>query len=124
MSARVTAAVAAYRHGGVILLAALLTALPLAAPAVPKAAAQAARVEQVLTWTADDDITRYKSAPTQAVAGATTIVFENSAATGNTTGMPHTLTFDTTTAGYNHDVNLNILASPFDPNRRAARGRR
>ncbi len=71
---------------------------------------------QVLTWTADDDITRYRSAPTQAVAGATTIVFENSAATGNTTGMPHTLTFDTTTEGYNHDVNLNILASPFDPN--------
>ncbi|MEV6601115.1 copper-binding protein [Actinoplanes sp. NPDC051346] len=70
----------------------------------------------VLTWTADDDITRYKSAPAQAVAGATTIVFENSAATGNTTGMPHTLTFDTTTTGYNHDVTLNILAGPFDTN--------
>jgi plastocyanin len=69
-----------------------------------------------LTWTADDDITRYKSAPATATAGATTIVFENSAATGNTTGMPHTLTFDTTAEGYNHDVSLNILASPFDAN--------
>jgi plastocyanin len=69
---------------------------------------------QTLTWTADDDITRYKSTPASATAGATTIVFENSAATGNTTGMPHTLTFDTTTDGYNHDVNVNILASPFD----------
>jgi plastocyanin len=71
---------------------------------------------QVLTWTADDDVTRYKSAPATAVAGETTIVFENSAATGNTTGMPHTLTFDTSTAGYNHDVTLNILANPFDAN--------
>ncbi|MFC3537403.1 OmpL47-type beta-barrel domain-containing protein [Couchioplanes caeruleus subsp. azureus] len=30
--------------------------------------------------------------------------------------MPHTLTFDTTTPGYNHDVTLNILAGPFDTN--------
>jgi hypothetical protein len=71
---------------------------------------------QTLTWTANDDITKYLSTPGQGVAGATTIVFENSAATGNTTGMPHTLTFDTTTDGYNHDVNVNILASPFDAN--------
>jgi len=28
--------------------------------------------------------------------------------------MPHTLTFDTTADGYNHDVTVNILASPFD----------
>jgi hypothetical protein len=108
MSIRVAA-----RHALAIVLAALLTAVPFvasAAPAPPRAA------EQVLTWTADDDITRYRSVPTQAVAGATKIVFENSAATGNTTGMPHTLTFDTTAAGYNHDVDLNILASPFDPN--------
>ncbi len=81
----------------------------------PDAAAQTAAA-QTLTWTADDDITRYLSTPPSATAGATTIVFENSAATGNTTGMPHTLTFDTTTDGYNHDVNLNILASPFDVN--------
>ncbi|MGA5300512.1 cupredoxin domain-containing protein [Nucisporomicrobium flavum] len=92
-------------------LAALLLALA-SAFAVPAPAAAA----QVLTWTTDDDITRYKSTPGQAAAGATTVVFENSAATGNTTGMPHTLTFDTTTDGYNHDVSVNILASPFDAN--------
>ncbi|BEL03547.1 hypothetical protein Q0Z83_017380 [Actinoplanes sichuanensis] len=93
--------------------AALIVALLLAvlAGATPPAAAA-----QTLTWTAGDDITAYRSAPTTAVAGATTIVWENSAATGNTTGMPHTLTFDTSTDGYNHDVNLNILASPFDTN--------
>ncbi len=70
--------------------------------------------EQVLTWTADNDVTRYKSAPTTAAAGVTKIVWENSEATGNTTGMPHTLTFDTSTEGYNHDVDLNVLANPFD----------
>ncbi|XVU30561.1 OmpL47-type beta-barrel domain-containing protein [Actinoplanes sp. CA-054009] len=80
----------------------------LLAPAAPAAAAQ------TLTWTAGDGITAYVSAPSTAVAGETTIVFENSAATGNTTGMPHTLTFDTSTEGYNHDVTLNILANPFD----------
>ncbi|MFF8946739.1 OmpL47-type beta-barrel domain-containing protein [Streptomyces sp. NPDC014864] len=69
---------------------------------------------QVLTWTAGDDITRYASAPATAVAGPATIVFENSAATGNTTGMPHTLTFDTSDPEYNHDVQLNILANPND----------
>ncbi len=30
--------------------------------------------------------------------------------------MSHTLTFDTSTPGYNHDVSLNILANPFDAN--------
>ncbi|GAA3954885.1 hypothetical protein Aau02nite_85920 [Amorphoplanes auranticolor] len=92
----------------VALLGLLLVVSPVAVS--PAAAAG------TLTWTADDDITRYKSAPASATPGPTTIVFENSAATGNTTGMPHTLTFDTTTEGYNHDVNLNILASPFDTN--------
>jgi len=82
----------------------------------PVVVASPAAAAQTLTWTANDDITRYLSTPASAIAGATTIVFENSAATGNTTGMPHTLTFDTTTDGYNHDVNLNILASPFDVN--------
>ncbi|HEX6447368.1 MAG TPA: Ig-like domain repeat protein [Streptosporangiales bacterium] len=86
------------------------------AAAKPKAAQVNAAATQVLTWTADDSITGYKSAPATAVAGPATIVFENSTATGNTTGMPHTLTFDTTTAGYNHDVDVNILASPFDAN--------
>lgn len=69
---------------------------------------------QVLTWTAGDPIDRYLSFPTTAVAGATTIVFENSKATGNTTGMPHTLTFDVSDPEYNNDVPLNILANPND----------
>src|SRR5690606_28152827 len=30
--------------------------------------------------------------------------------------MTHTLTFDTDTPGYNHDVDLNITANPFDAN--------
>ncbi|HEV2783072.1 MAG TPA: plastocyanin/azurin family copper-binding protein [Actinophytocola sp.] len=92
------------------------TALAAALVAVPSSALPQAVVAQVLTWTANDSTTRYASAPTTAVAGETTIVFENSAATGNTSGMPHTLTFDTSTPGYNHDVNLNILANPFDAN--------
>ncbi|MET8089249.1 plastocyanin/azurin family copper-binding protein [Micromonospora sp. NPDC005220] len=104
MTRRLTAALAAL----------LLTVIPLAV--APASAAPRVAADQVLTWTADDSITRYKSAPTTAVAGATTIIWENSAATGNTTGMPHTLTFDTSTEGYNHDVTVNILASPFDAN--------
>ncbi|GHB15208.1 glycosyl hydrolase [Streptomyces viridiviolaceus] len=97
------------------LLAALLMALGLQATSAsgqPRAAEEAA--EQVLTWTAGDDITKYTSAPETAVAGPATIVFENSAATGNTTGMPHTLTFVTNDPEYNSDVQLNILANPFD----------
>ncbi|QGV77620.1 OmpL47-type beta-barrel domain-containing protein [Streptomyces ficellus] len=70
--------------------------------------------EQVLTWTAGDPIDRYLTFPATAVAGPTTIVFENSAATGNTTGMPHTLTFDVSDPEYNNDVPLNILANPGD----------
>jgi uncharacterized cupredoxin-like copper-binding protein len=88
-----------------------LTGLLLVLVAMP---ANASIAVQTLTWTADGDITRYKSAPATAVAGETTIVWENSTATGNTVGMPHTLTFDTETPGYNHDVALNILANPFD----------
>ncbi|MET0414480.1 MAG: plastocyanin/azurin family copper-binding protein, partial [Actinoplanes sp.] len=106
MPRRLTAALAAL----------LLTVIPLAATPATATAAAPRVAEQVLTWTADDDITRYKSTPTTAVAGETTIIWENSAATGNTTGMPHTLTFDTSTEGYNHDVTINILASPFDTN--------
>ncbi|NED79957.1 glycosyl hydrolase, partial [Streptomyces sp. SID11233] len=52
----------------------------------------APKAAQVLTWTAGDDITHYVSAPEKAVAGPATIVFENSKDTGNTSGMPHTLT--------------------------------
>ena len=93
-----------------VLLTALLAVLGLAVPA----AALAAPV-QTLTWTGNNSTTEYASAPTGALPGETTIVFENSEATGNTTGMSHTLTFDTSTPGYNHDVSLNILANPFDP---------
>ncbi|MFF0157104.1 OmpL47-type beta-barrel domain-containing protein [Streptomyces sp. NPDC005263] len=69
---------------------------------------------QVLTWTAGDDITQYASVPKTAEAGPATIVFENSKATGNTTGMPHTLTFVTSDPEFNDDVQLNILANPND----------
>lgn len=91
-----------------VLLTAFLALLGLATPAV-------AAPVQTLTWTGNNSTTEYASAPTGALPGETTIVFENSEATGNTTGMSHTLTFDTSTPGYNHDVSLNILANPFDP---------
>ncbi|MFI8067591.1 OmpL47-type beta-barrel domain-containing protein [Streptomyces sp. NPDC086033] len=101
------------RRALTVLLAALLMMLGLqstsaARPDTVPAAAQ------TLTWTAGDDITKYGSAPTTAVAGTATIVFENSAATGNTTGMPHTLTFVTSDPEFNNDVELNILANPND----------
>ncbi|WP_328682086.1 DUF1080 domain-containing protein [Streptomyces sp. NBC_00322] len=70
--------------------------------------------DQVLTWTAGDSIEKYASFPATAMAGRATIVFENSAATGNTMGMPHTLTFDVSDPEYNNDVPLNILANPND----------
>ncbi|KOT97829.1 glycosyl hydrolase [Streptomyces sp. NRRL F-4711] len=93
------------------LLAGLLMVLGLQATS---ASGQPAAADQVLTWTAGDDITKYTSAPETAVAGPATIVFENSEATGNTTGMPHTLTFMTSDPEYNQDVQLNILANPND----------
>ncbi|MEV5724953.1 family 16 glycoside hydrolase [Streptomyces pharetrae] len=102
------------------LLAGLLLLLGVqAAPAAvgqsePPAASAAPEAAQVLTWTAGDDITKYTSAPATAVAGPAAIVFENSAATGNTTGMPHTLTFATSDPEFNSDVPLNILAGPND----------
>ncbi|MEU1486494.1 family 16 glycoside hydrolase [Streptomyces sp. NPDC005752] len=74
----------------------------------------AAAADQVLTWTAGDPIDHYLSAPKTAVAGAATIVFENSTATGNTTGMPHTLTFSVSDVEFNDDVAVNILANPSD----------
>ncbi|MBX9364084.1 DUF1080 domain-containing protein [Streptomyces sp. WAC04114] len=95
------------------LLAALLMMLGVQAlPAAGQPAKEAA--DQVLTWTAGNDIDKYLSAPKTAVAGTATIVFENSAATGNTTGMPHTLTFVTSDPEFNSDVQLNILANPND----------
>jgi hypothetical protein len=100
----------------VALVALVLTAFSLAAPAAYAAMSRDAATAptQVLTWTAGDGYMGYTSAPTTAVAGPATIVFENSAATGNTTGMPHTLTFDTSNPDYNTDVSLNIQASPSD----------
>jgi hypothetical protein len=90
-----------------------LVALPAASAGAAPAPAPAAAA-QTLTWTANNSTTAYASAPTSAVAGATTIVFETSEATGNTTGMSHTLNFDTSSPGYNHDVNVAITANPFD----------
>lgn len=85
-------------------------------PAAGAAVADEPSAAQTLTWTAGDSVTEYTSAPTTAVAGEATIVFENSAATGNTTGMVHTVTFDTFNDDYNKDVDLNLQASPSDQN--------
>ena len=89
-----------------------LTAAPAAAG--PAAAGVRTAAEQDLLWTAGNSVTAYTSAPATAVAGPATIIFENSQATGNTLAMSHTLTFDTTTPGYNHDVTVDILANPLD----------
>ena len=91
------------------------TAMAAKRPAAPQGGGDTAAA-QTLTWTADDRVDEYASAPTTAVAGETEIVFENSEATGNTTNMPHTLTFDTSNSDYNNDVDLNILANPSDSN--------
>lgn len=107
MSQRFTA----FRRRVLILLSVVLLPLSVAV-AAPVVAASSAAAAQVLNWTAGDDITHYLTAPAQAVAGTATLVLTNSEAT-NTTGMPHTLTFDTSTEGYNHDVNVNLFTSPF-----------
>ncbi|MET7613613.1 family 16 glycoside hydrolase [Streptomyces seoulensis] len=73
-----------------------------------------AAAAQTLTWTASSRTDQYASFPTTAVAGTATLVFENSTATGNDIGMPHTLTFDVSDPEYNHDVPVNILANPGD----------
>ncbi|SFP03313.1 Ig-like domain (group 3) [Amycolatopsis arida] len=109
----------AARGTAVAVLVAALAALWLPTSAASqsgaaRSGAPTAAAEQVLRWTANDSLTEYPIAPTTATAGPATIVFENSLATGNTTGMAHTLTFDTSSPGYNHDVDLNIVASPFD----------
>ncbi|MEU6631776.1 family 16 glycoside hydrolase [Streptomyces parvus] len=101
----------------VALLASLLMVLGLTSTAAYGKggdAPEAEAADQVLTWTAGDPIDRYLTAPETAVAGKATIVFENSTATGNTTSMPHTLTFSTSDPEYNQDVQLNILANPSD----------
>ncbi|WP_425086405.1 OmpL47-type beta-barrel domain-containing protein [Streptomyces liangshanensis] len=81
-----------------------------------RTAGSTAAAAQVLTWTTSGRTDRYVTFPTTAVAGPTTLVFENSAATGNDIGMPHTLTFDVSDPEYNHDVPINILANPSDDN--------
>ncbi|WP_329596757.1 DUF1080 domain-containing protein [Streptomyces pseudovenezuelae] len=102
------------RRALTVLLAALLMVLGLQSTSQARPDTTAPTAAQTLTWTAGDDITKYTSVPTTAVAGTATIVFENSAATGNTTGMPHTLTFVTSDPEFNDDVELNILANPND----------
>lgn len=69
---------------------------------------------QVLNWTAGNSTTEYLTFPTTAVAGPATLVFTNNTSTGNTTSMPHTVTFDTSNPDYNNDVTLNLMASPED----------
>ena len=101
----------------VAMVVAVLTAAWLGpASAAPSRPAAVQAQQQTLVFTADDSVTEYASAPATATAGAATIVFENSVDTGNTTGMPHTLTFSTTRAGYNQDVDVDILANPYDAN--------
>ncbi|MDG4828590.1 DUF1080 domain-containing protein [Solwaraspora sp. WMMD1047] len=94
----------------------LVTVLALLIGSTPLPAAAAQQQQQVLTWTAGNDILAYTSAPETAEAGPATLVFENSAATGNTTGMQHTLTFATGDPAYNSDVDVNLVADPFDAN--------
>ncbi|GHF30732.1 DUF1080 domain-containing protein [Streptomyces griseoluteus] len=96
------------------LLGALLLMLGLTSTAAYGRDGDRAAAAQVLTWTASSRTDRYASFPTTAVAGAATLVFENSTATGNDIGMPHTLTFDVSDPEYNHDVPVNILANPGD----------
>jgi plastocyanin len=114
------------KHGTRLVAGAVGTLTALALAALPNAqagerdggneTAPAASAEQVLTWTADNDLNSYETAPATAVAGEATLVFENSAATGNTSGMTHTLTFDVSNSDYNNDVSVNLMASPNDAN--------
>jgi hypothetical protein len=86
----------------------LLVAMP------SSAAPQSVAADQVLTWIAGDSFEQYVSVPTQAVAGPATIRFENRS--NPEAPMAHTLTFDRSTEGYNHDVDIDFFASPDDPN--------
>jgi len=96
-----------------LVVALLAAALALAGLVLPASSAPASAAPvQTLEWTAGDSTDHYLSAPTTAVAGETKILFKNTEALGST--MSHTLTFDTETPGYNHDVTLNIVANPYD----------
>ncbi|NEB95839.1 DUF1080 domain-containing protein [Streptomyces bauhiniae] len=96
------------------LLGALLLMLGLTSTAAYGRDRDRTAAAQVLTWTTSSRTDQYASFPKTAVAGAATLVFENSTATGNDIGMPHTLTFDVSDPEYNHDVPVNILANPGD----------
>ncbi|MBE7699512.1 hypothetical protein H9623_04220 [Oerskovia sp. Sa1BUA8] len=113
---RLVAALVAGLTAATVVSVAPATAAPPGANQSSTTTATTVAAEQVLTWTGDNSVTDYKTFPATATAGKATIVFENSVATGSTFGMSHTLTFDTSTPGYNHDVTLDILASPFDTN--------
>ncbi|MEO3777214.1 hypothetical protein ABGB16_10265, partial [Micromonospora sp. B11E3] len=120
---RLRRSIAAAVTAALLMVTAAVVAVPASArPVDPEGARTAVAAAprqlqaQVLTWTAGDNFLAYRSAPTTAVAGPATLVFENSAATGNTTGMQHTLTFDTGDPRYNSDVDVNILADPSDAN--------
>ena len=104
------------RHGRRGVLRRIVVALLAALTGLTLVPSTATAQDQVLTWTAGNSVTAYLSAPETAVAGTALVIFDNSVAAGNTTGMPHTLTFDTSSPGYNHDVDLNITANPFDGN--------
>ncbi|WET80904.1 copper-binding protein [Amycolatopsis sp. QT-25] len=96
-----------------LVVALLAAALAIAGLVLPGSSTPAvAAPVQTLEWTAGDSTDHYLSAPATAVAGETTILFKNTEALGST--MSHTLTFDTSTPGYNHDVILNIVANPYD----------
>ncbi|MFJ4918938.1 OmpL47-type beta-barrel domain-containing protein [Streptomyces sp. NPDC088725] len=96
------------------LLGALLLVLGLTSTAAyGRGTDRAGAAAQTLTWTAGDPTDHFLSFPTTAVAGPATIVFENTPES-NSTGMPHTLTFDVSNTQYNNDVPLNILANPSD----------
>jgi len=96
-----------------LVVALVAATLALAGLVLPGSSAPASAAPvQTLEWTAGDSTDHYLSAPSTAVAGETTIVFKNTEELGST--MSHTLTFDTETPGYNHDVTLNILANPYD----------
>ncbi|WP_420842024.1 OmpL47-type beta-barrel domain-containing protein, partial [Haloactinopolyspora alba] len=91
-------------------MAPVSTAVPIGGADTDRTGTTAA-AQQVLTWTAGDSVTEYTSVTTEATAGPATIVFDN-----NASSMTHTLTFVTNDPNYNQDVDLNIIASPFDDN--------
>ncbi|CAM3812498.1 OmpL47-type beta-barrel domain-containing protein [Kibdelosporangium persicum] len=95
---------------GALMVTSIAVAVPASAGPIPDPVLIQA---QTLTWTTDNDMTRFKSAPTHAAAGTTTIVLENGPQTQSQT--THNLTFDQSTPGYNHDVSVNLTVDAFLP---------